>query len=167
MASRGSQRSKSPRGSAPPRSCSAQRTNAAKPRTQTARERSAAFRAAERRAEQRRKLLVRGGSVIGVLAIAFAGGGIAAFAVAFLASSAIVNVAQVVIARRQMRFHLRGGGPARRELIRIGVPFAIARLESVRAQEALTRFHIHEVLHPDRIFRSVEEAIRALRRPPA
>jgi O-antigen/teichoic acid export membrane protein len=65
---------------------------------------------------------------IGVLAIAFAGGGIAAFAVAFLASSAIVNVAQVVVARRHMRFHLRGGGPARRELIRIGVPFAIASL---------------------------------------
>ena len=42
------------------------------------------------------------------------------------------------------------------------VVFAIARLESVRAQEALTRFHIHEVLDPDRIFRSVEEAIRAL-----
>ena len=42
------------------------------------------------------------------------------------------------------------------------VPFAIARLESARAQEALTRFHIHEVLDPDRIFRSVEEAIRTL-----
>jgi MFS superfamily sulfate permease-like transporter len=42
------------------------------------------------------------------------------------------------------------------------IVFAIARLESVRAQEALTRFHIHEVLQPDRIFRSVEEAIRAL-----
>ena len=42
------------------------------------------------------------------------------------------------------------------------IVFAIARLESVRAQEALTRFQIHEVLHPDRIFRSVEEAIRAL-----
>ena len=40
--------------------------------------------------------------------------------------------------------------------------FAIARLESVRAQEALTRFHVHDVLSPDRIFRSVEEAIRAL-----
>jgi hypothetical protein len=38
----------------------------------------------------------------------------------------------------------------------------MARLESVRAQEALTRFHIHEVLQPDRLFRSVEEAIRAL-----
>jgi MFS superfamily sulfate permease-like transporter len=48
-----------------------------------------------------------------------------------------------------------------------GVPFAIARLESVRAQEALTRFHIHEVLDPDRIFRSVEEAIRTLARRPA
>jgi sulfate permease, SulP family len=47
------------------------------------------------------------------------------------------------------------------------VPFAIARLESVRAQEALTRFHIHEVLHPDRIFRSVEEAIRVLAPRPA
>lgn len=43
-----------------------------------------------------------------------------------------------------------------------GIAFAIARLESVRAQEALTRFHIHEVLDPDRIFRSVEEAIQAL-----
>ncbi len=42
------------------------------------------------------------------------------------------------------------------------IVFSIARLESVRAQEALTRFHIHEVLQPDRIFRSVEEAIRAL-----
>ena len=43
-----------------------------------------------------------------------------------------------------------------------GIIFAIARLESARAQQALTRFHIHEVLDPDRIFRSVEEAIRAL-----
>jgi sulfate permease, SulP family len=42
------------------------------------------------------------------------------------------------------------------------IMFAIARLESVRAQEALTRFHIHEVLQPDRIFRSVEQAIHAL-----
>jgi MFS superfamily sulfate permease-like transporter len=42
------------------------------------------------------------------------------------------------------------------------IVFAMARLESVRAQEALTRFHIHEVLQPDRLFRSVEEAIRAL-----
>lgn len=43
-----------------------------------------------------------------------------------------------------------------------GIVFAIARLESVRAQEALTRFRLHEVLQPDRVFRSVEEAIRAL-----
>ncbi|HLH89328.1 MAG TPA: SulP family inorganic anion transporter [Xanthobacteraceae bacterium] len=47
------------------------------------------------------------------------------------------------------------------------VPFAIARLESVRAQDALTRFHVHEVLDPDRIFHSVEEAIRALAPRPA
>ena len=43
-----------------------------------------------------------------------------------------------------------------------GIIFAIARLESERAQEALTRFHVHDVLQPDRLFRSVEEAIRAL-----
>ena len=43
-----------------------------------------------------------------------------------------------------------------------GVVVAIARLESERAQQALTRFHIHDVLQPDRLFRSVEEAIRAL-----
>jgi sulfate permease, SulP family len=43
-----------------------------------------------------------------------------------------------------------------------GIVFAIARLESIRAEEAFTRFHIHEVLHPDRMFRSVEEAICAL-----
>src|ERR1041385_4172395 len=42
------------------------------------------------------------------------------------------------------------------------IVFAIARLESVRAQEALARFHIHDVLDPDRIFRSVEQAIHAL-----
>ncbi len=44
------------------------------------------------------------------------------------------------------------------------IVFAMARLESVRAQEALTRFHVHEVLHPDRLFRSVEQAIHALGR---
>jgi len=43
-----------------------------------------------------------------------------------------------------------------------GVGFAIARLESVRAQQALARFRIDELLGPDHIFRSVEEAIRAL-----
>jgi O-antigen/teichoic acid export membrane protein len=65
---------------------------------------------------------------IGVFSIVAAGGGIAAFAAAFLAASALVNVAQVVLARRQMRLRLRGGGRARRELIKIGVPFAIASL---------------------------------------
>jgi MFS superfamily sulfate permease-like transporter len=43
-----------------------------------------------------------------------------------------------------------------------GIVFSIARLESVRAQKALTRFHVHDVLDPDRIFRSVEDAIRTL-----
>lgn len=69
MASRSPQRSKAPRGSASQRSGSSQRTNAATSRARTARERSAAFRAAERRAEQRRRLLLRGGSVVGVLAV--------------------------------------------------------------------------------------------------
>ncbi len=65
---------------------------------------------------------------IGVFAVAAAGGGIVAFALAFLVSSAVVNVAQLVLARRQMPFRLRGEGRARRELIRIGIPFAIASL---------------------------------------
>jgi MFS superfamily sulfate permease-like transporter len=42
------------------------------------------------------------------------------------------------------------------------IVFAIARLESARAQEALTRFHVHDVLHPDRLFRSVEQAVDTL-----
>jgi MFS superfamily sulfate permease-like transporter len=42
-----------------------------------------------------------------------------------------------------------------------GVDFAIARLESSRAQDALVRFGIDTVLGPDRLFHSVEEAIRA------
>lgn len=65
---------------------------------------------------------------IGVFAIAAAGAGIAAFAAAFLAASAIVNVAQVVLARRQIPLRLRDAGPARVHLLRIGVPFAIASL---------------------------------------
>ena len=40
---------------------------------------------------------------IAVFAIAAAGGGIVAFAIAFLASTAVVNVAQFVLARRQIQ----------------------------------------------------------------
>jgi MFS superfamily sulfate permease-like transporter len=48
------------------------------------------------------------------------------------------------------------------------VAFAIARLESIRAQEAAVRFGIGNLLGPGRMFRSVEEAIRAFRgEPPA
>jgi sulfate permease, SulP family len=43
-----------------------------------------------------------------------------------------------------------------------GVDFAMARLESVRAQDAMARFGIHELLGSDHLFHSVEEAIRAL-----
>ena len=42
-----------------------------------------------------------------------------------------------------------------------GVDFAIARLESERAQDALVRFGIEALLGPDHQFHSVEEAIRA------
>jgi SulP family sulfate permease len=42
-----------------------------------------------------------------------------------------------------------------------GIDFAIARLESERAQDALVRFGIDTLLGPDRQFHSVEEAIRA------
>jgi MFS superfamily sulfate permease-like transporter len=42
-----------------------------------------------------------------------------------------------------------------------GVDFALARLESIRAQDAMTRFGINALLGPDRQFFSVEEAVRA------
>jgi SulP family sulfate permease len=43
-----------------------------------------------------------------------------------------------------------------------GVDFAIARLESIRAQEAMARFGIEELLGKDHLFHSVEQAIAAL-----
>jgi MFS superfamily sulfate permease-like transporter len=46
-----------------------------------------------------------------------------------------------------------------------GVDFAIARLESVRAQQAMVRFGI-TALCLDRQFQSVEEAIQALCKKP-
>jgi hypothetical protein len=47
--------------------------------------------------------------------------------------------------------HARGAGAA----------FAIARLESVRAQEALARFGIADLVGTDKIYHSVEQAIDA------
>jgi SulP family sulfate permease len=43
-----------------------------------------------------------------------------------------------------------------------GVDFAIARLESIRAQEAMARFGIDALLGKDHLFHSVEQAIAAL-----
>jgi sulfate permease, SulP family len=43
-----------------------------------------------------------------------------------------------------------------------GMAFAVARLESVRAQEAFDRFKITELLGADHIFRSVDAAIQSL-----
>jgi MFS superfamily sulfate permease-like transporter len=43
-----------------------------------------------------------------------------------------------------------------------GVTVAVARLESLRAQDAFERFGLFDVLPRDRLFRSVEEAVRAL-----
>ena len=43
-----------------------------------------------------------------------------------------------------------------------GADFAVARLESVRAQEAFECFGLIELLGEDHIFHSVEEAIRGL-----
>jgi sulfate permease, SulP family len=43
-----------------------------------------------------------------------------------------------------------------------GVDFAIARLESIRAQDAMARFGIIELLGSDHLFHSVEEAFQAL-----
>lgn len=46
-----------------------------------------------------------------------------------------------------------------------GTTVAIARLESTRAQEAFGRFGLYDVLPRDHVFRSVDEAIRALASP--
>ena len=48
-----------------------------------------------------------------------------------------------------------------------GMDFAVARLESVRAQAAFERFGLSELLGQDHIFRSVDAAIRALKGAPA
>jgi len=43
-----------------------------------------------------------------------------------------------------------------------GVTVAVARLESVRAQDAFERFELYRALPKDRVFHSVDEAVRAL-----
>jgi MFS superfamily sulfate permease-like transporter len=43
-----------------------------------------------------------------------------------------------------------------------GADFAVARLESIRAQESFESFGLIDLLGPDHIFHSVEEAIRGL-----
>jgi MFS superfamily sulfate permease-like transporter len=43
-----------------------------------------------------------------------------------------------------------------------GVTVAIARLESLRAQDAFERFRLYDVLPKDHVFHSVDQAIRAL-----
>jgi len=46
-----------------------------------------------------------------------------------------------------------------------GVTVAVARLESVRAQNAFERFRLYEVLPSDHVFHSVDEAVRKLANP--
>lgn len=65
---------------------------------------------------------------VGVFAVAALGGGLVAFAAAFLAAMVIVNVAQFAVAIPQFQLRLRGTRRAMRELIVMGVPFAIASL---------------------------------------
>ena len=45
---------------------------------------------------------------------------------------------------------------------RDGITVAVARLESVRAQEAFTRFGIDHRLGANRVFLSVDQALKAL-----
>jgi SulP family sulfate permease len=42
-----------------------------------------------------------------------------------------------------------------------GVTVAVARLESIRTQKAFERFGLHDALPKDRVFHSVDEAVRA------
>jgi MFS superfamily sulfate permease-like transporter len=48
-----------------------------------------------------------------------------------------------------------------------GINVAVARLESLRAQDAFERFGLYDVLPRDHVFHSVDEAVRALARAPA
>ena len=43
-----------------------------------------------------------------------------------------------------------------------GVTVALARLESVRAQDAFERFKLFDVLPKEHVFHSVDEAVRRL-----
>ena len=43
-----------------------------------------------------------------------------------------------------------------------GITFAVARLESVRAQEAFSRFGIMDLLGWDHLFHNADEAVTAL-----
>jgi hypothetical protein len=43
-----------------------------------------------------------------------------------------------------------------------GIKLAVARLESLRAQDAFERFGLFEVLPRDHLFQSVDEAVQAL-----
>jgi len=52
-----------------------------------------------------------------------------------------------------------------RECLALGVTVAVARLESLRAQDAFARFGLFDVLPKDRVFHSVDEAVRALAPP--
>jgi MFS superfamily sulfate permease-like transporter len=52
-----------------------------------------------------------------------------------------------------------------RECDKGGVTVAVARLESPRAQDAFERLKLYDVLPKDRIFLSVDEAVRALAGP--
>ena len=45
------------------------------------------------------------------------------------------------------------------------VTVAVARLESTRAQDAFERFKLYDILPRERIFRSVDEAVRTLGEP--
>jgi sulfate permease, SulP family len=49
-----------------------------------------------------------------------------------------------------------------RRLREQGVELAIARLESVRAQQAFSRLGLEQLIGADHLFHSVEEALRAL-----
>ncbi|WP_407176501.1 SulP family inorganic anion transporter [Bradyrhizobium sp. STM 3562] len=53
------------------------------------------------------------------------------------------------------------------ECRKLGITVAIARLESLRAQDAFERFGLYDVLPRDHIFRSVDEAVKELGQPAA
>jgi O-antigen/teichoic acid export membrane protein len=83
-----------------------------------------------------------------VIALAASDGGLVAFAVAFLAVATITTIVQVVLAARSMPLRVRGTRPQWPELVRVGLPAAIAGM-LILAYGRIDQVLVFEIAGPD------------------